>query len=261
MSGKVLARTSHRALSLEQASRILAVLQPYLSEARQARLEAALAARTRRLIVVLEDVFDEHNSAAVLRTAEALGVLEVHYAPRTIGFKVSKRVSLGSHKWIDLVKSPDIATVAAGLKARGYRVAGAALRGDTVRLEDLPLDRPLALVFGNEHAGLSAQALAAVDQAYAIPMSGFVESFNLSVAAAISMYDVMQRLRRGPSPLALEPDDVARLRATWYALSVRAAPELLARAGLPMPTMVQEDLHFEEKRFAANDPMPPEVGP
>lgn len=261
VSRKVLPRTPHSALSLEQAARILAVLKPYLTDERQARLEAALAARTRRLVVVLEDVFDEHNSAAVLRTAEALGVLEVHYAPRTVGFKVSKRVSLGTHKWIDLARSPNVTQAAAALKARGYRVAGAALRGDTVPLWALPLDRPLALVFGNEHQGLSKEALAAVDCSYAIPMVGFVESFNLSVAAAISIYDLMQRLRHSDLPLGLAPDDAARIRATWYALSVKAAPELLAREGLPMPAMAQDDLHFEEKRFNADEPMPEEVGP
>lgn len=245
-TGKALARTFGD-LSLEEADKIVTALEPYVSEARRTRIAEALATRTRDVTIVLEDVSSEHNASAVLRTAEALGVLEVHIVPRGSPFKLSRKVSLGTHKWLDLVRHESAADAYGKLKARGFSVWASDVHGEAVTLDELPNEGPIALVFGNEHAGLTREAVEAADGRFRIPMTGFVESLNISVAAAITTYTVLSRRRAASTVRGLAPDDMRRLRATWYALSVRAAPQILGRAGIELPRMAREEAEFADE--------------
>lgn len=235
-------------LAPEEADRVVEALDPYVSDTRRERLDAALDARTRELVVVLEDIFSDHNASAVLRTAEAFGLIEVHTVPRTVQFRLSRKVSLGTHKWLDLRRGTDAASSYAALKARGYQIWAADVHGEPSDLQQIPSEQPVALVFGNEHAGLSREAVDAADGIFKIPMTGFVESLNISVAAAVSMHDQLER-RRARGPLTpLSPLEMRQIRATWYSLSVRAAPQLLARAGLRWPFMSLEPVPYNERR-------------
>lgn len=221
-------------LTLPQSQQILSLLAPFVSPERQQRIDQVLAQRTRDVVLVLEDVVHEHNAAAVLRTSDAMGLLEVHNTQITGAFRLSKHVSRGAHKWFDIRSWDRIEPLYADLRARGYRIYASDVHGDSVPPELLPSDGKLALVFGNEHQGLSEAAQQHLDGRFHIPMVGFTESLNVSVAAAIVLHSVM-RLRRPTTPLA--PDEIERLRATWWALSVKAAPSILAQAGLPLPSM------------------------
>lgn len=231
-------------LTIEDAAKIVEALDGYLTDTRKQRIEEALASRTRDLAIVLEDVASEHNASAVLRTAEAFGVLEVHVVPREAEFKLSRKVSLGSHKWIDLIRHPSPTEAYDRLRARGFSVWASDIHGASVPLSEIPSDRKIALVFGNEHAGLTREAAEAADGRFKIPMTGFVESLNISVAAAIATYDLVQKKRAAGTFGGLDAEDAARLRATWYTLSVRAAPQLLERTGVDLPSMSTEPVRF-----------------
>lgn len=265
-------KTSSRAVvpfttvRVDAADRVVEALRPYVSPDRQARLEDALATRTQAVGVVLEDIHSEHNAAAVLRSADAFGILEAHIVPRTLGFRVSRKVSLGAHKWLDVRRYPDAEGAFVALRARGFEIWASAVRGDAVPLGEIPIDRPTALVFGNEHEGLSAGASAGADGRFHVPMAGFVESLNISVAAAITMFDVARRRREAGCWPRLPDAHVRRLRAAWYVLSVRAAPLMLQKAGLPIPVMTTVPLNCQERRAPAEpDPehpsRPVEAGP
>jgi tRNA (guanosine-2'-O-)-methyltransferase len=221
-----------RELDETTLERAIAVLEPFVSAERQKRIDDVLATKTRDVVLVLEDIYDEHNASAVLRTAESFGVLEVHAVERTCRFVVDAQTSMGSHKWIELFKHRTTDMPYQALAARGYAIYASSIRGDAVNIEDVPIDRPLALVFGNEHEGLTPEAQAAADGRFRVPMHGFVESLNVSVATAISMYDVLARKRKSGRPIALDPLDRRRLRAAWFARSVRAAKPILERAGI-----------------------------
>lgn len=214
--------------------RALDVLGPFVTPERQKRIDDVLATKTRDVVLVLEDIYDEHNASAVLRTAESFGVLEVHAVEATCAFVVDAQTSMGSHKWIELTKHKATTTPYEALRARGYAIYASSIRGDAVNIEDVPIDRPIALVFGNEHEGLSKQAQEAAAGRFRVPMHGFVESLNVSVATAISMYDVLQRKRKSGRPLGLDPLDALRLRAAWFARSVRASKLILERAGVAL---------------------------
>ncbi len=222
-------------LSPQQVEAATELLRPFVSEHRQARIEQILKARTRDMVLVLEDIYSDHNSSALLRTADAIGMLEFHIVAGKTPFRVAKKVTSGAHKWLELRLHQKITHAYAQLRKRGYQMWASDVHGGAVALESIPTDAPVALVFGNEHEGLSTPAIEEADRCFRVPMRGFVESLNISVAAAISMHDVYSRRKQAGALRALAPEDFARLRARWFAFSVRAAPQLLEREGFPKP--------------------------
>jgi tRNA (guanosine-2'-O-)-methyltransferase len=177
------------------AADIVRVLSPLLTPERRARIDAVIARRTRSLVPVLEDLADPHNGAAIMRSAEAFGCHEVHVIEERHRFAVSHRVTRGTHRWLELVRHASAAACIDHLHARGYEVFVAAMDG-VLGPEDLARRPKVAVVFGNEHKGVSPEMRARVDGTYRISMEGFVESLNVSVASAITLY-VASRGRHG----------------------------------------------------------------
>jgi tRNA (guanosine-2'-O-)-methyltransferase len=233
-------------LSADTADRITALLAPFVSERRQDRIEASLASRTRDVVLVLEDIHNDHNSSAVMRTAEALGILELHVVAERSVFRVSDKISSGAHKWLDIRAHDSIRSAYAHLRRRGHQIWASHFHGEAEPIDRIPVEQPIALVFGNELEGLSEAAIEEADHWFCVPMRGFVESLNISVAAAISMYDVRARRERAGLLGGLGDEDVRRLRAAWYAMSVRAAELILAQGGLPFPEMSSQPMTFVE---------------
>ena len=200
-----------------------------LSERRR-RVEQVVAQRTRSLAVVLEDLEDPHNIAAVLRTCEAFGVQEVHAITRRFAFHPNAKITQGAEKWLDLSLYRDPARCFALLKKRGFVLAATDLTDGATSLIDLPIDRPLALVFGTEKVGVTPQARALCDLRFKIPMLGFSQSFNISVAAAGCLsHLVFRRLERlGRSGDLPEPERQAMCER-FFALSVKQRHRLNAR--------------------------------
>jgi tRNA (guanosine-2'-O-)-methyltransferase len=199
---------------------IAAKLEALVSDARRSRIEQVLSGRHRRLVVGLEEPYDPHNAAAVVRSAEAFGAGAVHVIAASERILRSKRSTTGTHRWVRTRSHRDLAACMRELKGEGMTVAGACVDA-TCTLEELPADRPLCLLFGNENRGLSDAAKAVCDLHYRIPMHGFAESLNLSVSAAISLYVTLGRRRahlgRGSD---LSDAEIAQERARWYLNSV-----------------------------------------
>ncbi len=208
---------------------VIAWLEPFVSPERQRRIADVLARRLASVAVVLENVYDPHNGAACLRSTEAFGLQAVHVVPGPSGFPVAQKVTQGADRWLDVTRHGSIEACYAALHTAGFRVA-AALPGAPLALETLPVDAPLALVFGNEHEGLSAAAQAGADLAFQIPHLGFVQSLNLSVACAVSVHTTAARRRAHlGAPGDLGAAHRRSLQARWYRQSVEAASEILAR--------------------------------
>jgi tRNA (guanosine-2'-O-)-methyltransferase len=195
--------------------------QDLLLERRRARIDSVVANRSRTLTPVLEAVHDPHNLAAVLRTAEALGLQEVHAIVPRGGFRPNAAVTQGADKWIDLYRHRDAADCAAALRQSGYRVYASQLKEEAVPLEQLPVNEKLALVFGNEHEGVSPEFAALCDGTFRIPMYGFVQSFNVGVAVAIALSQIVFARRRSTPGGDLPPDEQEALRRRFYALAVK----------------------------------------
>ena len=216
------------AIASRGADGVVARLAPFLTPARRARIEGVLRARVASLQIAIEDPQDPHNAAAVVRTAEALGAGAVHVIGGRASGLLSRKVTRGTFYWADIRHHAGWEDFRADLPA-GMRLAGACVDAGTVDLAAVPVDRPLCLLFGNEQAGLSTRARAGCGLHFRIPMTGMAESLNLSVAAGIAMYALLERRRAlltGGGDLP-EPE-LAGQRARWYAKAID--PRLVRRA-------------------------------
>jgi tRNA (guanosine-2'-O-)-methyltransferase len=217
----------------------------FLLPERKARIDAVVAQRTRTLTVVMEALADSQNTNALLRTAESFGVQEVHVVegPQK-RFDRNKKISQNADKWLEVVRWKDTASCLAALKARGFRIYATHLGEGSATLAELSFAEPVALVFGNEHAGVSEEAQRLADRVFAIPMRGFSQSLNVSVAAAICLARAVDRreVERGRHG-DLTSVEAEALLAKFYALSVnqrarvakaaRAAEKRAGRRGEP----------------------------
>lgn len=187
---------------------------------RQDRIEGVLQRRQPTLTVVLEDVHDPHNASAVLRTCDAVGILDVHLVyvdeepPRK---SIGRSTSASASKWTRIHHHDSIASCYEELKRAGFTIAATALEPDSRDFYSLNLTEPTALVFGNEMRGVSAEAISLADCTVYIPMQGMVESLNISVSCAVTLYEAMrQRMRAGMYDAPqLDAEALASLRDTW----------------------------------------------
>jgi tRNA (guanosine-2'-O-)-methyltransferase len=204
-------------------------LGPLLLDERRARIDEAAASRLVGLRLVIENLHDPHNGAAVLRSAEAFGVQRVEVVESHERFRFSSTVTQGCEKWLDVIRHATTASALAALRADGFALY-AAVPGADVALDALDFARPAAVMVGNEHEGLSAEAIAAADVRFGIPLHGMTRSLNLSVASAliVERASALRRLALGRAGDLDEPGVLA-LRARFYAASVRGAELVLAR--------------------------------
>jgi tRNA (guanosine-2'-O-)-methyltransferase len=191
-------------------------------------------------VLVLEGVHDPHNIAACMRSAEGLGLQEVHVVTPA-DYKPHKKVCQGGDKWLDIHYHRTPEALATALRARGYALYAAALNPDAVPIGGLDFSRRLALVLGNEHEGVSKELQALCDGAFVIPMRGFTQSFNVSVATGITLYHATQARAAALGPDGdLDAADREALRLRWVELSVpRSAllkQELAEREAAGEPT-------------------------
>ncbi len=217
--------------SPESPSDAWALLSPQLSPQRRARMERVAHMRTDYVRLALQDVHDPHNIGACLRSAEAFGIQNVDLINAYQKFAKASSVGRGARYWLDIHKFTSIDIYCHELKKRGYRLAAAYPGDGQIPLNAIPVDQPLALVFGNEHAGLDGGWLPHIDYRFSIPMYGMVESFNISVSVALSLFDLQQRCRAAvPAGRFLLPTgDQQKLLNRWACQQSHDAARELAR--------------------------------
>lgn len=154
---------------------------------RTERLRKVVAARLKSVVAVCVNIQNPHNVAAILRTCEALGILEVYVVEEDVPFRPAPQVSQGAERWVRILRFRRGEAAFAALRAQGFRILAASPTG-TLSVEELPGTEPLALVFGNEVAGIPPELLAHCHGTFRVPMWGLTESLNVSVAAGISLY-------------------------------------------------------------------------
>lgn len=204
---------------------------------RRARIDEVVANRTRTLTVVMEAFCDPQNVNAVLRTCEAFGVQELHAIEGPMKpYDRNKKISQNADKWLEVHRWRSTAECLAHLKAQGFAIYVTHLDRGSRALGALSFAGKVALVFGNESRGVSDEAVRLADATFVIPMRGFVQSFNVSVAAAISLAKAVERreVERGRHGDLTEAE-AAALRERFYVLAVKQrariakATELRAR--------------------------------
>lgn len=205
-------------------------LSPHLSEERQHRIEQVLDGRTFDLACVVEGVANSGNVNAIMRTSEALGFQPFHIIQGEAPFKHSRRTTKGAQKWLDVSHWVTPAACLRALKEADYQVVVLALAPDAVPLEAIDFTRRTALVFGNEIRGSSTGLQAAADRICVLPTPGFMESYNVSVAAGMALFSAFnQRQQRLGGSGNLTPEERDSLRAEFFYRSVREAEGILER--------------------------------
>lgn len=187
---------------------------------RQERIRQVLSRRQTGITVVLEDIHDSHNASAVMRSCDGVGIIDVHLvyvheAPPKRSF--ARKTSGSAAKWIRTHYHDSIQECYAVLRHQGMRILATSLAGESEDVYSQDLTRPTAFVFGNEMRGVSDEAIGAADSTIHIPMQGMVESLNISVACAVTLYEAMrQRLAAGAyAHPSLDADELAVLEQEW----------------------------------------------
>lgn len=160
---------------------------------RFARLRSVLARRMADLTVLLEQVDKPHNLSAILRSCDAVGVLEAHAVCLKGRMPTFNTTAQGSQKWVPLHVHPDTPSALATLKSAGFRLYGTHLASEAIDYRQCDFTGPTAFVLGAEKWGLSAETAALVDQPIFIPMHGMVQSLNVSVAAATLLFEALRQ--------------------------------------------------------------------
>lgn len=201
-----------------------------LTPARRERFLNVVGQRTRHIRLVIQDIHEPHNVSACLRSAEAFGVQDCDVVTLKEKFKPSG-VARGVNSWLTIRKHLEIAKCVQDLRAAGYKIVAGVPVQTAVPLDQLPVQEPLAVVFGNEHDGIAAEWLDHVDFPFTIPMVGQVESLNISVSAAITLHSLTARSRHAVSTehYLLGEDAKRRILNEWACNQFRSWPVLLQR--------------------------------
>jgi tRNA (guanosine-2'-O-)-methyltransferase len=200
---------------------VVEVLEPLSEERRRARLSGVIDQRVGSVTLLMDAPQDPHNAAAAVRSADAFGLPELHVVPRGEPFEFGRKVSQGTERWVEVVLHESPASAVGALRARGYTLVSTHPEG-ALTPEDLPTIERVCLVVGNETDGISEALAGAADTSVRVPMRGFVESLNLSVAAALLLRAATLG-RTGD----LTPAERRRLYAAFLLRSVPRAQEIL----------------------------------
>jgi tRNA (guanosine-2'-O-)-methyltransferase len=167
-----------------------------VTQRRLDKMKFVVEHRQKGLAVILDELYDPFNISAVFRTCDGLGVVEVHLINPPGGFKPARSVCMKAHKWITVERSSNRAEVFQNLKKRGFKIYGTALGERSRDFREIDVSELLAIVLGNEHAGIGEEAKSLCDELIHIPMYGFSQSFNVSVSAAIFLSYITFKRKR-----------------------------------------------------------------
>lgn len=166
-----------------------------VTERRLLRMLHVALARLGSITVVLESLWDPHNVSAVLRSAEGLGLLEAHVVEHPHRTRLNADVLRGADRWLTLGRYPDLRSCLERLRERSFLICAADIGEGCVPIDRLPVSAPVAVVLGSEKDGLTTRAKQLADVRFTIPMTGMTESFNVSVSAALTLWELTRRRR------------------------------------------------------------------
>lgn len=202
-------------MSIKRKEEILQHFSQFITEHKKKRFAEIAQKRTKKVVIVLEDIFQIHNISAVLRSCDCFGIQDVYIIEKRNKYKVRESIARGAVNWLTLHFFTSTEDCYAELKAQGYSIVATTPHENDMLISEVPVTKPLALVFGTEETGLSQYALAHADMYAKIPMYGFIESFNISVSAAICMYEVVKNIKASNMHWQLTAGESIDLQINW----------------------------------------------
>ena len=208
---------------------LLTYLETYLTEERKQKFLEILQLRTNFFTVAIEDVYQLHNTSAVIRSCEVFGLQQAHVVEARFGKRLDKKIAMGAQKWVDVYRHPDTNACISHLKEKGYQIVATTPHQDSCLLQDFKIDKPSAFFFGTEKEGLSDEVMQQADSFLKIPMVGFTESLNISVSVAIILQQLTQKLRASAIPWQLSQDEMLEKRLDWTKKSIKSIDQIIER--------------------------------
>jgi len=212
--------------------KLLKYFEGYLTENRKSLFKKVLEDRTRHFTVVLEDIFQPHNASAVVRTCDIFGVQDIHSIENKYTNKVSRHVAKGSQKWITSKRyksdGDNTQICLDSLREKGYQIIATTPHNDSCLLQDFDVTKKSAFIFGVEAEGISETIKEQADGFLKIPMVGFTESLNISVAAAIILQGVTTKLRMSDVDWKLSKEEKEILYLNWVKQTIKNVDKIEA---------------------------------
>jgi tRNA (guanosine-2'-O-)-methyltransferase len=212
--------------------KLLHYLEEYLTDKRKTLFKRVLEERTRHFTVVLEDIYQPHNASAVVRTCDIFGLQDVHVVENKYVNRISKYVAKGSQKWITSKRyktdGDNTKICFDHLKDEGYQIIATTPHQNSSLLQDFDITKKTAFVFGAEADGVSDYVMENADGFLKIPMVGFTESLNISVAAAIVLQDLTTKMRNSTIDWQLNNEEKEALYFSWIKKTIKNVDKIEA---------------------------------
>lgn len=209
---------------------LLTYLEGFLTENRKEGFLRVLKNRTKHFTIAMEDVYQLHNTSAVMRSCEVFGVQELNVIEQKFGKRIDSEIAMGAQKWVDVNRFNNVQSCIDAKRAQGYQIIATTPHNDSCMLHEFDISKPSAIFFGTEKNGLSEEVIEQADGFIKIPMVGYTESLNISVSAAIIIQDITTRLRQSNINWQLTEEEVLEKRLDWTRKSIK-------------------DIEFIEKKF------------
>ncbi|GAA3568031.1 RNA methyltransferase [Snuella lapsa] len=209
--------------------KLLEYLEGYLTGNRKARFESVLSQRTKHFTVATEDVYQLHNTSAVIRSCDVFGIQEANIIEERNTKRIDREIAMGAQKWVDLNRYTSVKDCIVDLKQKGYQVVATTPHTDDCLLHEFDIRKKSCFFFGRETEGVSQEVLDAADCYLKIPMVGFTESLNISVSAAIILQHVTTKLRQTDIAWQLTETEQLEKRLDWCKKTIKRYDDIIAR--------------------------------
>ena len=209
--------------------KLLQHLESFLTTSRREKFAKVLSQRTKHFTVATEDVYQLHNTSAVIRSCDVFGIQEINIIEERNRKRIDREIAMGAQKWVDLNRYHSAKACLFELKSKGYQIVAATPHTNDCLLQEFDIHKKSCFFFGREHEGLSEEVMEAADCFLKIPMVGFTESLNISVSAAIILQHVTEKLRHSTINWHLSKEEQFQKRMDWVMNSIKDVDGLVKR--------------------------------
>jgi tRNA (guanosine-2'-O-)-methyltransferase len=209
--------------------KLLTHLESFLTEHRKEKFLKVLSERTKHFTVATEDVYQLHNTSAVIRTCDVFGIQEVNIIEERNSKRIDREIAMGAQKWVDLNRFHSVEDAIKELKLKNYQIVATTPHTNDTILQDFDVTHKSCFFFGRETEGLSQEVLDCADCFLKIPMVGFTESLNISVSAAIILQQVTSKLKQSGIHWQLTEAEQLQKRMDWVKKSIKSYDEIVNR--------------------------------
>lgn len=210
-------------------NQLLEHLLSFLTDRRKNLFDEVISKRTRHFTVATEDVYQLHNTSAVMRSCDVFGVQDLHVIEEKVSKKIDREIAMGAQKWVNVDRHNSTKECIDNLKENGYQIIATTPHNNSNELKDFDISKKSAFFFGKEKEGLSDIVLEAADGYLKIPMYGFTESLNISVSAAIILQTLITRLKDSNVDWELSEPEKNEIKLDWAKKSVKSSIKIIKR--------------------------------